>query len=118
MSAYESNHRFETKLGRAIIAIKVLDTLGLTVSHVELGARQPVIRIVHPHGRLRGHACQRPGPLDTSFTAMSAEIEGCEVTWLHDDELPPCVGEKFRDVLAERAIATLADWEDEHGAIA
>lgn len=26
-----------------------------------------------------------------------------------DDELPPCVGERMRDVLAERALATLAD---------
>lgn len=110
MSAYESNHRFEAKLGRAIIAVKVLDALGLTVSHVELGAREPVIRIVHAHGKLRGHACQRPSPLDSSFQAMSAEIEGCTVEWLHDpDELPPCVGERMRDVLAERAIATLAD---------
>lgn len=30
-----------------------------------------------------------------------------------DDELPPCVGEALVDVLAERAIATLADWEDD-----
>lgn len=30
-----------------------------------------------------------------------------------DDELPPCVGEAMRDVLAERAIALLADWEDD-----
>lgn len=30
---------------------------------------------------------------------------------LDASELPPCVGEKFRDALAERAIATLADNE-------
>ncbi len=29
------------------------------------------------------------------------------------DELPPCVGEKLRDALSERAIATLADNEDD-----
>jgi hypothetical protein len=28
----------------------------------------------------------------------------------HDDELPPCVGEAMRDILAERAIALLDDW--------
>ena len=29
-----------------------------------------------------------------------------------DDELPPVIGERYRDVLAERAIALLADWDE------
>lgn len=30
-----------------------------------------------------------------------------------DDELPPVIGERYLDVLAERAIALLADWDAE-----
>lgn len=30
-----------------------------------------------------------------------------------DDELPPVIGERYLDVLAERAIALLADWDVE-----
>lgn len=94
MSFHESNQRFEEKLARAILAVKVLDGLMLIVSHIDMGSRQPVIHIVHPHGRLRAHS----------------EIDGCTITWPHDDdELAPYVGERMRDVLAERAIGTLAD---------
>lgn len=45
-------------------------------------------------------------------------LDGDPVAVMTVDELPPCVGERMRDVLAERAIATLADREDEHGALA
>lgn len=30
-----------------------------------------------------------------------------------NDELPPVIGERYRDVLAMRAIALLADWDTE-----
>lgn len=30
-----------------------------------------------------------------------------------NDELSPVIGERYRDVLAERAIALLADWDAE-----
>ena len=39
-----------------------------------------------------------------------------DAAWLMayaDDELPPVIGERYRDVLAERAIALLADWDTE-----
>lgn len=38
-------------------------------------------------------------------------VPNCPMPETDDDELPPCVGEAMRDVLAERAIATLADNE-------
>lgn len=44
--------------------------------------------------------------------AVVRTLDGEPVALVHVDELPPYVGEALLDVLARRAIATLADWED------
>jgi len=45
--------------------------------------------------------------------AVVSTLDGDAVMVAHVDELPPCIGERMRDILAERAIATLADNVDD-----
>lgn len=53
----------------------------------------------NPNVRLHWHPSRKHRP----------PVPNCPMPERDDDELPPCVGETMRDVLAERAISTLAD---------
>ena len=95
-----------TRLARAILAVKAADAAGCTVGRVDVGPHVPKIHVVNRHDCLPGRIAKRMTVNGHSFCDMVADIEGCEVHWQEesqrlrrdDDELPPCVGERMRDV--------------------
>lgn len=54
------------------------------------------------HEKLHWHPSRKP----------TKPVPNCPMPEWDADDVPPVIGEKFVDVLAERAIATLADHQD------
>jgi hypothetical protein len=111
---HESNELAQARLARAILAVKHLDTLGCVVGRVDVGPRPPVIHITGGKGKLPGAFRKRCTIGAAHVYTMIAIVEGCEVHWQEEDferrapdaldyELPPCIGERMRDVAFDLA---------------